>query len=160
MAKGRPSPSPFPASNLKGKIMDTLKVHPFRRRIVHERGTTNRGCLLGILLIIIVAYVGYKFGPVFLDDYQLRTTAIQIADYAAAGVLSETKYGTGRGLGEIEQIREAVLVEAIDLQLPLIRDNITAEKEAGFVFITIRYVVPISLPWGEMNWNFEYTVSN
>ena len=140
--------------------MGTLKVHRFRKRIVHEQGATNRGCLLGTLLIIIVAYVGYTFGPVFVDDYQLRNAAIQIADYAAAGVLSETKYGTGRGQGEIEQIRQAVLAEAIELQLPLLRDNITAEKEAGYVFITIRYVVPISLPWGEMTWNFEYTVNN
>ena len=140
--------------------MGTLKVHPFRKRIVHEQGTTNRGCLLGVLLIIIVAYVGYTFGPVFIDDYQLRNATIQIADYAAAGVLSETKYGMGRGLGEIEQIRQAVLAEAIELQIPLIRDNITAEKEAASVFITIRYVVPISLPWGEISWNFEYTVNN
>ena len=140
--------------------MDTVKIHPFRKRIVLEQGRTNRGCLLGILLIIIVVFVGYKFGPLFLDDYQLRNAAIQIADYAGAGVLSETKYGTGRGLGEIEQIRAAVLAEAIDLQIPLIRDNITAEKEDISVFITIRYVVPISLPWGEMDWNFEYTVNN
>ena len=140
--------------------MDTVKIHPFRKRIVHEQGTTNRGCLLGILLIIIVSYVGYTFGPVFLADYQLRNTAIQIAGYAGAGVLSETKYGTGRGLGEIEQIRQAVLVEALELQIPLIRDNIIAEKEAAQVFITIKYVVPISLPWGEMEWYFDYTVDN
>ena len=140
--------------------MDSLKVHPFRRRIVHEQGTTNRGCLLGILLIIILAYVGYTFGPVFLDDYQLRNAAIQIADYAAAGVLSETQYATGRGLGEIEQIREAVLMQALERQIPLIRDNIIAEKEGDFVFITTKYFVPISLPWGEMDWNFEYTVNN
>lgn len=140
--------------------MGTLKIYRLQKRILQERGITNTGCLLGIFLIIIVAYVGWKFGPVFLDDYQLRTAAIQIADYAAAGVLSETKYATARGMGEIEQIRAAVLMEALELQIPLIRDNITAEKEGGFVFITVKYVVPISLPWGEMNWNFEYTVNN
>ena len=140
--------------------MDTVKIHPFRKRIVHEQGRTNRGCLLGILLIIIVAYVGYKFGPLFIDDYQLRNAAIQIADYAGAGVLSETKYGTGRRLGEMEQIREAILLEALELQIPLIRDNIIAEKEAAYVLITIKYAVPISMPWGEMEWNFDYTVSN
>ena len=95
-----------------------------------------------------------------VDDFQLRNAAIRIADYAAAGVLSETKYGTGRARGEIEEIREAVLVEAIELQIPLIRDNIIVEKEAGYVFITVKCMVPISLPWGEFNWDFEYTVTN
>ena len=51
-------------------------------------------------------------------------------------------------------------MEAIKLQIPLIRDNIIVEKEAGYVFITVKYMVPISLPWGEFNWNFECTVNN
>ncbi len=139
---------------------EALKIHRFRKRMVRQHGATNIGCLLAMLVIIIVAYGGYKFGPPSVDDYQLRNAVVKIASYAAAGVLSETKYGTGRGLGEIEQIRAAVLAEAIDLQIPLIRDNITAEKEDISVFITIRYVVPISLPWGEISWNFEYTVNN
>ncbi len=143
-----------------GKREQALKIHRFRKRIVHEHGATNTGCLIGILAIIIVAYGGYKFGPPAVDDYQFRNAAIRIAGYAAAGVLAETKYGTGRGREEIEQIREAVLVEAIDLRISLSRDNIMVEKEAGYVFITVKYMVPISLPWGEFNWNFEYTVNN
>ncbi|MCH6570799.1 MAG: hypothetical protein IH794_11895 [Acidobacteria bacterium] len=142
------------------KREQALKIHSFRKRIVHEHGVTNAGCLLAVLALIVVGYGGYKFGPHFVDDYQLRNAAVKIADYAAAGVLAETKYGTGRGRGEIEEIREAVLVEAIDLRIPLSRDNILVEKEGGFVFITVKYMVPISLPWGEFNWNFEYTVNN
>ena len=70
------------------------------------------------------------------------------------------QYAATRGMGEIEQIRAAVLMEAVELQIPLVRDNIIAEKQGGFVYITVKYVVPISMPWGEMNWNFEYTVNN
>lgn len=113
-----------------------------------------------MLVIIIVAYGGYKFGPPFLDDYQLRNATVRIAGYAAAGVLADTKYGTVRGRGEIEQIREAVLLEALDLRIPLSRENITVEKEVNYVFISLNYVVPIILPWGEFNWNFEITVDN
>ena len=85
------------------KREQALKIHRFRKRIVHEHGVTNAGCLLGILAIIIVAYGGYKFGPPSVDDYQLRNAAVQIAGYAAAGVLSETKYGTGRGRGRLRK---------------------------------------------------------
>ena len=113
-----------------------------------------------MLVIIIVAYGGYKFGPPFLDDYQLRNATVRIAGYAAAGVLADTKYGTVRGRGEIEQIREAVLLEALDLRIPLSRENITVEKEVNYVFISLNYVVPVILPWGEFNWNFEITVDN
>lgn len=76
--------------------------------MVRQHGATNVGCLLAMLVIIIVLYGGYKFGPPFLDDYQLRNATVRIAGYAAAGVLADTKYGTVRGQGEIEQIREAV----------------------------------------------------
>ncbi len=169
MATGRPSPSPFFNGSLKGKIWDSfemdkkdqaLKIHRSRKPMVRQHGGTNVGCLIGILVIIIVAYGGYKFGPPFLDDYQLRNATALIAGYAAAGVLADTKYGTVRGRGEIEQIREAVLLEASDLRIPLSRENITVEKEVNYVFISLNYVVPIILPWGEFNWNFEITVDN
>ncbi len=142
------------------KREQALKTHRFRKRIVHEHGATHAGCLIAILAILILAYGGYKFGPPLLADYQLQNATVRIAGYAAAGVLAETKYGTGRGRGVIEQIREAVLLEAIELRIPLSRDNIIVEKEAGSVFINVRYMVPIRLPWGEFNWNFEYTVNN
>ncbi len=142
------------------KREQALKTHRFRKRIVHQNGMANAGCLIGILAIIIIAYGGYKFGPPFLDDYQLRNATVRIAGYAAAGVLADTKYGTVRGRGEIEQIREAVLLEAMDLRIPLSRENITVEKEVNYVFISLNYVVPIILPWGEFNWNFEITVDN
>ncbi len=169
MATGRPSPSPFSKGSLKGKIRDRFEMdkrdqalnnHRFRKLIFQQHGATNAGCLIGILVIIIVAYGGYKFGPPFLDDYQLRNATVRIAGYAAAGVLADTKYGTVRGRGEIEQIREAVLLEALDLRIPLSRENITVEKEVGYVFISLNYVIPIILPWGEFNWNFEITVDN
>ena len=169
MATVRPSRSPFPNGNLRGKIISSfgmdkreqaLKTHRFRKRIVHQNGIANAGCLLCILAIVIVAYGAYKFGPPAVDDYQFRNAAAQIAGYAAAGVLSETRYATGRGLGEIEQVREAALLEALDLRIPLSRDNIIVEKEAGAIFITVKYMVPIRLPWGEFEWNFEYTVNH
>ena len=142
------------------KREQALKIRRFRKRIVHEHGATHAGCLIAILAILILAYGGYKFGPPLLADYQLQNATVRIAGYAAAGVLAETKYGTGRGREEIEKIREDVLVEAIDLRIALSRDNNLVEKEGGFVFITVKYMVPISLPWGEFNWNFEYTVNN
>ncbi len=169
MATGRPSRSPFSNGSLKGKIRDSfemdkrdkaLKIHRSRKPMVRQHGGTNVGCLIGILVIIIVAYGGYKFGPPFFDDYQLRNATVRIAGYAAAGVLADTKYGTVRGRGEIEQIREAVLLEAMDLRIPLSRENITVEKDVNYVFISLNYVVPIILPWGEFNWNFEITADN
>ena len=169
MATGRPSPSPFSNGSLKGKIRDSfemgkrdqaLKIHRSRKPMVRQHGATNVGCLIGILAIVVLAYGGYKFGPPFLDDFQLRNATVRIAGYAAAGVLADTKYGTVRGRGEIEQIREAVLLEALDLRIPLSRENITVEKEVNYVFISLNYVVPVILPWGEFNWNFEITVDN
>ena len=71
--------------------------------MVRQHGAAKVGCLFGILFIIIVLYGGYKFGPPFLDDYQLRNATVRIAGYAAAGVLADTKYGTMRGGGRLSK---------------------------------------------------------
>jgi hypothetical protein len=68
--------------------------------------------------------------------------------------------GPSEGRGRLSKSGRPSLLEALDLRIPLSRENITVEKEVNYVFISLNYVIPIILPWGEFNWNFEITVDN
>jgi len=112
------------------------------------------------MVLIVLGYGGYKFGPPLVDNFQFRTAVSQIADYSAAGVLSETKYASGQRRGSIEEIEEAVVVEARELRIPLLRENVSVQKGADAVFITVEYTVPIYVLGRIYNWEFRFTGQN
>ena len=125
--------------------------------MVQERCASNVGCLLTIMALIILGYGGYKFGPPLVDDFQFRNSVGQIAQYSVAGVLSETTYASGGRSGSIEEIEEAVLAEARELGIPLLPDNVSVQKGADAVFITVEYTVPIYVLGRIVNWQFRFT---
>ncbi len=125
--------------------------------MVQQHGRGNVGCLLSLLVLIVLGYGGYKFGPPLVSNFQLRNTVAQIAEYSAAGVLSETKYASGRRRGSIEEIEEAVVVEARELRIPLLRENVSVQKGADAVFITVEYTVPIYVVGRIYYWEFKFT---
>ena len=125
--------------------------------MVQERGASNVGCLLTIMALIILGYGGYKFGPPLVDDFQFRNSVSQIAQYSVAGVLSETTYASGGRSGSIEEIEEAVLAEAREQGIPLLPDNVSVQKGADAVFITVEYTVPIYVLGRIVNWQFRFT---
>ncbi len=109
------------------------------------------------MALIILGYGGYKFGPPLVDNFQLRNAVAQIAEYSVAGVLSETKYASGGRSGSIEEIEEAVATQARELRIPLLRENVSVQKGADAVFITVEYTVSIYVVGRIVNWQFRFT---
>ena len=101
--------------------------------------------LLILLVMVVGGYAAYKYGPPLVSHYQLKSAAEQIAKYSAAGVLSESKFSSGESKRPIESIKEAVLMEAKMLGIPLRRQDISVRKADDQVVITVRYIVPIEL---------------
>ncbi len=128
--------------------------------MVQQHGQSNVGCLLTIMVLIVLGYGGYKFGPPLVDNFQLRNAVNQIAQYSAAGVLSETKYASRGRPGSIEEIEEAVVIEARELRIPLLTENISVQKGGNAVFITVEYTVPIYVLGRIVNWQFRFTGQN
>ena len=128
--------------------------------MVQQHGQSNVGCLLTLMVLIVLGYGGYKFGPPLVNNFQLRNTVSQIADYSAAGVLSETKYAAGQRRGSIEEIEEAVVVAARELTIPLLRENVSVQKGTDAVFITVEYTVPVYVVGRIYNWDFRFTGQN
>lgn len=128
--------------------------------MVQQHGQSNVGCLLTIMVLLVLGYGGYKFGPPLVDNFQLRNSVNQIAQYSAAGVLSETKYASRGRPGSIEEIEEAVVIEARELRIPLLTENISVQKGGNAVFITVEYTVPIYVLGRIVNWQFRFTGQN
>ena len=101
--------------------------------------------LLILLVMGIGGYAAYKYGPPLVSHYQLKSAAEQIAKYSAAGVLSESEFYSGESKRPIQSIKEAVLMEAKMLGIPLRRQDISVRKADDQVVITVRYIVPIEL---------------
>ena len=101
--------------------------------------------LLILLVMVVGGYAAYKYGSPLVSHYQLKSATEQIAKYSAAGVLSESEFSSGESKEPIQSIKEAVLMEAKMLGIPLRRQDISVRKADDQVVITVRYIVPIEL---------------
>ena len=117
----------------------------------HTSGKGNLGCLFSLLIVVALAYLGYKFVPHYTSHFQLKDAVNEIAVYRAAGI------GAG---SEKQTIQEQVLARAKDLGIELKREDIKVRQEEEKVYITVKYTVPVDLPNQVYNLNFEFTGHN
>jgi hypothetical protein len=103
-------------------------------------------------MMVVGGYAAYKYGSPLVSHYQLKSATEQIAKYSAAGVLSESEFSAGESKEPIQSIKEAVLMEAKMLGIPLRRQDISVKKADGQFVITVRYTVPIDL------WHLVYNL--
>jgi hypothetical protein len=129
-----------------------LRTIPFRRSSIKEQGKGSMGCPFSLLLLVGLGYLGYKFVPHYVNHFQLKDAMTGIAVSSAAG--------TDGRLQGVKGIQDAVLAKAIDLQIPLKREDITVRNEGEKVFITVGYTVPVSLPNRVYDLKFEFTGHN
>ncbi|MEW5974520.1 MAG: hypothetical protein AB1898_01820 [Acidobacteriota bacterium] len=128
-------------------------------RIVGEHGAGALGCLLSILLVAGLIYAAYKFGPPYINHYQLKDSMKEIATLTASGI--DPKTGTiGRTEITTAQVQEAVLEKARELQIPLRKEGIKVRREGTMVWITVTYTVPVRLPGQVYDFNFHFTSHN
>ncbi len=120
-----------------------------------RRGKGNAGCLFGLLMVLALGYLGYKFVPPLVNHYQLKDALKEIAVYHTAGLGSRIG-----GAGANAEIQEAVLKKARELEIPLQKENIKIQREGDVIFITVSYTIPVGLPGRAYNLNFEFTSHN
>jgi len=109
----------------------------------HASGKGNLGCLFGLLIVVALAYLGYKFVPHYTSHFQLKDAVNEIAVYRAAGI------GAG---SEKQTIQEKVRARAKDLGIEIKREDIKVREEGEKVYI--------DLPNQVYNLNFEFTGHN
>ena len=132
-----------------------MKITFLSSKLAHQQGRGNAGCFFGLLMVLILGYLGYKFLHHYVNHYQLKDAMKEIAVYHAAGLGSRSV-----GPGANTEIQDAVLKKAKDLEIPLRRENINVRREGDVVFITVSYTIPVELPGLAYVLNFEFTSHN
>ena len=111
-----------------------------------ERGESNFGCLIGIVVLLIAGMLAYKLIPIKVKTADLRDTVMDAA--RSAGNLNDA------------QIKHNILNKAKHLELPVAEDNVKVRRQSSIVYVDVEYDVPVDLPGYTFNWHFQHKTEN
>src|ERR1043166_5282888 len=111
-----------------------------------ERGQGNVGCLFGLIVLALVAFIAYKMIPVKVKAADLKQTVTDEAKMA----------GTHRD----DVIMKQILAKAREGQLPLTEDNVKITRPPSEITVDVDYSVPIDFPGKTFNWHQHITAQN
>ncbi len=136
-----------------------MKTNLARPRHSSHGGKGRLGCLFGFLLLGSLTFGLYRFAPPYMSHYQLKDAAGEIATLSSVGFLPRAS-GTGRSTGTVEEIQDAVLAKATELEIPLEREDIQVRREGSNVYISVSYVVPLDLIFTVYEYKIQFTAHN
>jgi hypothetical protein len=116
------------------------------RKSRRERGESQFGCLLGLILLGIAIFVAWKMIPVKVKAAEMRQTVVDEAKSA--------------GTHNDDRIKAAIMAKAREDQLPLTEDNINIVRASGEITVTVNYTVPIVFPGYTYQWHINHTATN
>jgi type III secretion system FlhB-like substrate exporter len=114
-----------------------------RRR---ERGESQFGCLIGLILLGLAIFVAWKMIPVKVKAAELRQTVVDEAKSA--------------GTHGDDRIRAAILAKARENALPVTENDIKIVRALGEITVTVTYTIPIPFPGYTYNWHLEHEAKN
>lgn len=97
-----------------------------------RRGIARLGCLVGILLLVTVAYFGFNIGEVYLRSYRLRDVMEQ-----------EARFATSR---DVETIRRHLIAVVDSLGLPEEAARFDIRRATNRIVISTSYSERVELP--------------
>jgi hypothetical protein len=111
-----------------------------------QTGEGKLGCLVGVILLLIGVFIAYKMIPVKVKAAELRQTVVDEAKSA--------------GTHNDESIRQAILVKAKDLNLPVTNEDIQTSRAHSEITVEVNYVVPIDFPGFTYQWHIQHYAHN
>jgi len=111
------------------------------RRNRRERGESQFGCLIGLILLALAIFVAWKMIPVKVRAAELRQTVVNEAHSA--------------GTHNDDRIRAAILAKARENDLPVTENDVTIVRTTGEITVTVDYTVPIQFPGYVYNWHLH-----
>ena len=111
-----------------------------------EKGEGNFGCLVGLILLAISAFIAWKVIPLKVKAAEVREVVVDEAK--SAGTHND-------GL-----IREAILAKGREDSLPITEEDISITRAASRITVDVNYVVPIEFPGYTYQWHINHHAEN
>jgi hypothetical protein len=109
-----------------------------------EKGEGKAGCIFWLAILLAFSFIAYQAVPAKVNISDLEEFMTRQAESA--------------GSASAEQIKDAILARARDLDLPVTKDNLSVEKALGRIVITCDYEIPISLLVYTYNWKIAHRI--
>jgi hypothetical protein len=124
-------------------------MRPKSLRLFYESdGKGLIGCMLSIVLLAIIIFLGITLGPIYYNNLNFESDLKTEVSRAGARFFDN----------------EVVIKDIIDLarrnEIRLKRENVKVERYAGQVHIRVNYSVPVDLLLTDRDLNFEVKVSS
>lgn len=113
-----------------------------RTRGTGERGAGYFKSVVWLAILACLVYVGIKTVPVLFREYEFQDAMQTAARYGSVNVQTA------------DDIRDALLKQAQDMNLPVKAEDIHVTKETGNVSISAAYSVTVDL--GVYQWTFNF----
>lgn len=107
-----------------------------------ERGEGRFGTVVGLCVLLLTIYLGFKVLPVMVNAYSFRDFIEQEARFAALKKADE-------------EVAKRVLRKAQELELPVGPKDILLNRTNTHFDIKVKYTVPIKTPVYTYQWVFD-----
>jgi len=101
------------------------------RSMKDERGAISMGLIVGVLLVVFVAYEAKQFGPLLMRQFQFQDIAIEASKFSASK--------------DSNSVANELVQRATELQLPISREMIKVTKQATYTRVQVVY--QLSAEW-------------
>src|SRR6185436_10291904 len=108
-----------------------------------ERGESNMGCILWLVLLGIAVLISWKMIPVKVNSAELSDYMVEVAQFQSAR-------------NEPDVLKQMIINRATELGIPLAKENVTVIRTGDRIRMTVDYTVPVEFPGYTYNWHFRH----
>jgi len=108
-----------------------------------ERGESNLGCIIWLVVLAIAVLVSWKMIPVKVNSAELADYMVEVAQFQSARMPPE-------------DVKKLILNRAVELNIPLAKENVTVIRTGDRIRMTVEYTVPVEFPGYTYNWHFRH----
>jgi len=119
-----------------------------RSRTRNDVGITTPGCLVLLILIVIVGFLGFKFGEAFWTYYQVREQVRQALTWTVAG-----------GPKPEAEIVQRVISEVRSEEVQLTPRNVRITQTSDSLTLIVSWTQEVELPFYTYPIDFEVSLT-